>query len=249
MNHSDYPQFRQAGENALLIYLAPVADPQVLAQVQWLSQQLRQRLGPLLLDITPSYNSVLLVYDFLSLDQAQLELCLADLFAERLEQAQSNLAQQSNQFITQHGARHHTAKLLELPCYYSPETGPDLLAVAAQHQLSVSQLINIHSEQQYQVYAIGFAPGFAYLGWVDARIATARLTTPRLKVPAGSVAIADRQTAVYPAASPGGWNLLGNCPIPLFDPEKEPTMPMSTGDTVKFVPIERAEYLRLGGKL
>ncbi|RVU37563.1 5-oxoprolinase subunit PxpB [Rheinheimera riviphila] len=245
MNHSDYPQIRQAGENALLIYLAPVADPQVLAQVQWLSQQLRQQLGSLLQEIIPSYNSVLLVYDFLRLDQSQLELCLADLLAQLPE-----LALRSKQGVSSSkSAADSSGKLIELPCYYSAETGPDLAAVAAQHHLSVNQLIKIHSEQQYQVYAIGFAPGFAYLGWVDERIATVRLTTLRLKVPAGSVAIADRQTAVYPAASPGGWNLLGNCPIPLFDLQKDPPMALSTGDAVRFVPIERAEYLRLGGQL
>lgn len=239
MNHSDYPQIRQAGENSLLIYLAPVADAQVLAQVQWLSQQLRQQLGSLLQEIIPSYNSVLLVYDFLRLDQSQLQLCLADLLTELTDVAQNHEPQ----------AAQSSGKLIELPCYYSIETGPDLAAIAAQHQLSVSQLIKIHSEQRYQVYAIGFAPGFAYLGWVDERIATARLTTPRLKVPAGSVAIADRQTAVYPAVSPGGWNLIGNCPMPLFDLQKEPAMKLSTGDAVMFVPIERAEYLQLGGQL
>ena len=239
MNPSDYPQIRQAGENALLIYLAPIATSQVLAQVQWLSQQLQQQLGALLLEVIPSYNSVLLVYDFLRLDQSQLQLCLTDLLTEL---ADTDLSPSE---ITTVNSGH----LIELPCYYSVETGPDLAAVAAQHQLSLSQLIKIHSSQQYQVYAIGFAPGFAYLGWVDERIATARLATPRSKVPAGSVAIADRQTAVYPAASPGGWNLIGNCPMPLFDLQKEPPMPFSTGDSVRFVPIERAEYLQLGGQL
>jgi KipI family sensor histidine kinase inhibitor len=239
MNPSDYPQIRQAGENALLIYLAPIATAQVLAQVQWLSQQLQQQLGALLLEVIPSYNSVLLVYDFLRLDQSQLELCLADLLTQLKHRS----------LPAEEPSDSCSGKLIELPCYYSEETGPDLTALAALHQMSIGQLIEIHSSQLYQVYAIGFAPGFAYLGWVDARIATARLATPRSKVPAGSVAIADRQTAVYPAASPGGWNLIGNCPIPLFDLQQEPPMPFSTGDSVRFVPIERAEYLQLGGQL
>ena len=239
MNHADYPQIRQAGENSLLIYLAPVADPQVLAQVQWLTQQLHQRLGTLLLEIIPSYNSVLLVYDFLQLDLSQLELCLADLFTELTDMTQDGRLQLTGT----------SRKVLELPCFYSAETGPDLNAVAAQHHLSFTEVIKIHSGQLYQVYAVGFAPGFAYLGWVDPRIETARFTTPRLKVPAGSVAIADRQTAVYPVTSPGGWNLIGNCPIPLFNLQQQPVMPFSTGDAVRFVPIERAEYLKLGGQL
>lgn len=237
MNRSDYPQIRQAGENSLLIYLAPTANPQVLAQVQWLSHRLRLQLGTLLLEIIPSYHSVLLVYDFLQLDQSQLELYLADLLAELKDVPQQRpLASGVN-----------NGKIIELPCYYSIETGPDLEAVAAQHQLTVTQVIKKHSAQLYQVYAVGFAPGFAYLGWVDESIATARLKTPRLQVPAGSVAIADRQTAVYPATSPGGWNLIGNCPISLFDLQKDPAMVLGTGDAVRFVPIDRAEYLQLGG--
>ncbi len=237
MHSSDYPQIRQAGENSLLIYLAPTANSQVLAQVQWLSQQLRLQLGALLLEIVPSYHSVLLVYDFLRLDQSQLALYLADLLAQL----------QDLQLQGQHASAISSGQVVELPCYYSVETGPDLENVAALHQLTVAQVIKKHSAQLYQVYAIGFAPGFAYLGWVDDSIATARLKTPRLQVPAGSVAIADRQTAVYPATSPGGWNLIGNCPVPLFDLNKNPVMPLSIGDAVRFVPIERAEYLQLGG--
>lgn len=237
MNHSDYPQIRQAGENSLLIYLAATANPLVLAQVQWLSQQLRLQLGSLLLEVIPSYHSVLLVYDFLRLDQSQLELYLTDLLTQLKDPRWQELYSSPIQ----------SGRIIELPCYYSAETGPDLAAVAAQHQLSVTQVIKKHSGQLYQVYAIGFAPGFAYLGWLDASLATARLKTPRLKVPSGSVAIADRQTAVYPTTSPGGWNLLGNCPLPLFDLAKDPVMPLSIGDSVRFAPIERAEYLKLGG--
>jgi len=102
---------------------------------------------------------------------------------------------------------------------------------------------------QYRVYAIGFAPGFAYLGEVDARIAAPRLATPRKKVPKGAVAIADRQTAVYPAVSPGGWNLIGLCPVDMFNPNAKPTMPVQVGDKVQFKSIEREEFLSLGGQL
>jgi len=239
MAYSEYPQIHQAGEDSLLIYLAAVANPQVLSQVQWLQQQVRQQLGDLLLDVVPSYNSLLLIYDFLQLDQSQLLRCIEDLLAQLAAMTQQKHC----------AAAPESGRQIELPCYYSSETGPDLVIIAKQHQLSICDLIKIHSTQLYQVYAIGFAPGFAYLGWVDPRIATPRLHTPRLKVPAGSVAIADRQTAVYPATSPGGWNLLGNCPVRLFDLQKQPSMILQTGDAVRFVPIERAEYLRLGGLL
>jgi KipI family sensor histidine kinase inhibitor len=136
-----------------------------------------------------------------------------------------------------------------IPVFYSTQYGPELSLLAQNAGLSVAQIIALHSATEYRVYAIGFAPGFAYLGELDERLATPRLSTPRLKVPAGAVAIADRQTAVYPASSPGGWNLIGLCPSPMFDPEKKPHMPVSVGDRVKFEPIDQSQYLAMGGQL
>jgi KipI family sensor histidine kinase inhibitor len=139
--------------------------------------------------------------------------------------------------------------VVRLPVYYSAESGPDLEALAQRAELAVEQVIEIHQATEYRVYAIGFAPGFAYLGQVDERIATPRLTTPRQKVPRGAVAIADRQTAVYPAPSPGGWNLIGLCPLRMFDPDASPTMPVGVGDRVRFEAISREQFLKLGGEL
>jgi KipI family sensor histidine kinase inhibitor len=136
-----------------------------------------------------------------------------------------------------------------LPVYYAPESGEDLEALAANAGLSIEEVIALHSGSEYRVYAIGFAPGFAYLGQVDERIAAPRLATPRQKVPRGAVAIADRQTAVYPATSPGGWNLIGRCPTRMFDPDASPTMPVNVGDRVRFEPINREQFLTLGGEL
>lgn len=119
--------------------------------------------------------------------------------------------------------------------------------------LSPTQLIDLHQSVDYRVYAIGFAPGFAYLGELDQRLATPRLVSPRPKVPQGAVGIADRQTAVYPAESPGGWNILGLCPTALFKPEcagtAEALMPFAVGDRVRFQSISRNEFLALGGQL
>ena len=116
-------------------------------------------------------------------------------------------------------------------------------------KISVDEVIEIHQQQEYRVYAIGFAPGFAYLGEVDERIAAPRLATPRQKVPRGAVAIADRQTAVYPAVSPGGWNLIGLCPTRMFNPENDPSMPVQVGDRVRFAAIDRDDFLARGGEL
>ena len=138
-------------------------------------------------------------------------------------------------------------KLIELPVYYHPDVGPDLERVACNNGLTVEEVIAIHAGRDYTVCAIGFAPGFAFLADVDARIATPRHERPRAKVVTGSVGIADRQTAVYPMDTPGGWQLIGRCPVPLYDPEQIPLSPFELGDRVRFVPVERADYIERGG--
>lgn len=230
-------RLRIHSEQALLLDLTALAPqgpgPELMQVMHSLRTHLPLLLGDALLELVPSYTSVLLIFDVLKTDHGEIW--------QKIISAQTQLFRP---------ASHTNAnKIIELPCYYSIESGPDLATVAALHQMTISELIKLHSQQSYQVYAIGFAPGFAYLGFTDPRINTPRLANPRATVAAGSVAIADRQTAVYPAASPGGWHLLGNCPTPLFDLHADPMLPFAVGDTVRFAPIERPEYLRLGGQL
>ena len=119
-----------------------------------------------------------------------------------------------------------------LPVWYDLSVGPELSLLATRAGCSVSDVIRRHSEHEYQVFALGFAPGFAFMGLVEEALAAPRLNTPRKRVASGSVGIAERQTAAYPAQSPGGWNLIGL---------------MKPGDTVRFAPITHAEFIRLGG--
>jgi KipI family sensor histidine kinase inhibitor len=140
-------------------------------------------------------------------------------------------------------------RLLSIPVYYGKEVGIDLERVASLNDLSIDEVIEIHSSQIYQVYAIGFAPAFGYMGKVDTRIITPRLKTPRAKIPAKSVAIADFQTAIYPKASPGGWNILGATSIDIFDKSLEGFSYFQIGDKVKFEPISQREFLKSGGKI
>ena len=179
----------------------------------------------------PSYASILVIYDPLKTDHLDV--------GRRLRTALACLPPGADL----------EGRSVTLPVYYSAETGADLEALAARAGISIEEVISIHSGAEYRVYAIGFAPGFAYLGQVDERIAAPRLATPRLKVPRGAVAIADRQTAVYPAVSPGGWNLIGRCPTRMFDPSATPPMPVAVGDRVRFEPVSRARFLALGGEL
>lgn len=220
-----------AGENSLIIYFADQTSAEVSGQVQQAMLQLEQSLADHLVDMVPSYASLLVIYNQFTTDHFFVRSCIA--------KALQNLTSSEQQ----------AGKVVELPAYYSTESGPDLIDLAKNANLTTDEVIQIHTQMEYRVYAIGFAPGFAYLGEVDPRIAAPRLTTPRLKVPKGAVAIADRQTAVYPAVSPGGWNLIGLCPTPMFNPQAQPSMPVQVGDRIKFKAIERDEFLALGGEL
>ena len=220
-----------AGENSFILYLGEETSAEVSGLVQTTTAAIEASLGDLLIDLVPSYASLLVIYDPMLTDH----FLVARQIRKIAETAQDNTQLLGN--------------TIKLPVYYSPESGEDLEALALRAKLSVEEVIRLHSNVEYRVYAIGFAPGFAYLGEVDARIAAPRLATPRKKVPRGAVAIADRQTAVYPAPSPGGWNLVGRCPTRMFDPESAPTMPVSVGDKVKFEPIDRIQFLAMGGTL
>ena len=221
-----------AGENALIVYFGDQPSASIAQQIAQTTAYLRLSIGELLIDLVPSYASLLVIYNPLQTDHLHIRAAI------RIALNEASTEQQQSQ-----GA------LITLPVYYSAESGPDLQSLADRKGLSVADVIAIHQQTEYRVYAIGFAPGFAYLGEVDQRIACPRLATPRQKVPAGAVAIADRQTAVYPAPSPGGWNLIGLCPEPMFDPNAEPTMPVQVGDRVRFKAISREQFLERNGVL
>ncbi len=220
-----------AGQNAFIVYFADTTSAGVSALIQAAVTSIRATMRESIVDLVPSYASLLVLFD---LDRA-------DHFAVR-RQLRAALAGLD-------GTDEVDGELITLPVYYSEESGPDLGIIAERGNIGVDEVIAIHQQQEYRVYAIGFAPGFAYLGEVDERIAAPRLATPRQKVPRGAVAIADRQTAVYPAVSPGGWNLIGLCPTRMFDPDKDPSMPVSVGDRVRFNAISRDEFLELDGEL
>jgi KipI family sensor histidine kinase inhibitor len=220
-----------AGEGALIVYLGEKSSPRVAARVQALGEKLRQNLGEQLVDLVPSYASLLVLFDPLLSDHFHISRCI------RAQATELNTLESA------------PGRLVEIPVYYHPESGEDLEQLGASRGLSWQEVVDIHSSQEYRVYAIGFAPGFAYLGDVDERIAAPRLRTPRTKVPRGAVAIADRQTAIYPAESPGGWNLIGRSPLRMFNPQAAVPMPVCVGDRVRFCPIDRERFLGEGGSL
>jgi KipI family sensor histidine kinase inhibitor len=220
-----------AGQNAFIVYFGDQASAEVAARIQAATAKISATMQDVIVDLVPSYASLLVIFDLDRSDPYSVRGALRS----ALTDLEAGSATEGN--------------LVTLPVYYSAESGPDLEVIAGRGKISVDEVIEIHQQSEYRVYAIGFAPGFAYLGEVDERIAAPRLSTPRQKVPRGAVAIADRQTAVYPAVSPGGWNLIGLCPTRMFDPGKDPSMPVRVGDRVRFSAIDRDEFLKLGGEL
>ena len=218
-------------ENSLIVYLGEQATPDISDKIYYLADELEKTLTTDLIDLIPSYASLLVIFNPLTTDHFSVRNTISSINWE----VQSNTKKRRETII--------------LPVYYNEEVGKDLNNLAEEKRLAVEEVIELHTGIDYLVYAIGFAPGFAYLGEVDERIAAQRLSTPRMSVPRGSVAIADRQTAVYPASSPGGWNLIGRCPVKMYDPSTPPYMPVRIGDTVRFEAIDRKKFLSLGGEI
>ena len=138
--------------------------------------------------------------------------------------------------------RQDGGRLHILPTWYDPRVGPDLEPLARRKQLGVAELIRRHSQREYRVFALGFSPGFAFMGLVEEALAAPRLATPRQRIAAGSVGIAGSQTGVYPIDSPGGWQLIGLTPVRMYDPDRaEPILPKA-GEYIKFYSITKAEF-------
>ena len=202
------------------------------ANMPWMlaaSRRLREGFGEHLIDLVPSYTTLMVHYD--------LRYLLAGDARALIAQALDGL-----QPDTRTAGRSHS-----LATWYDPSVGPELKALAQRSGLSVSQVIERHSRHEYQVFALGFVPGFAFMGLVEEILASPRLSTPRKRVAAGSVGIAERQTAAYPQASPGGWNLIGRTPVRLFDQALEGYSLLQPGDRVRFAPVSHDEFIRLGG--
>lgn len=202
------------------------------ANMPWMlaaTQRLRSGFGATLVDLVPSYTTLMVHYDLSALNPAQAR--------ELIDQALTDLQPQ-----TQGSGQCHV-----LPVWYDLSVGPELTLLSQRSGLAVDEVIRRHSAHEYQVFALGFAPGFAFMGLVDEILAAPRLNTPRKRVAAGSVGIAERQTAAYPVVSPGGWNLIGRTPAKLFDRERDGYSLMQPGDTVRFESVDHAEFIKLGG--
>ena len=206
------------GDSAILIQLGDAINPALNQRVHALSALLQSI--PAVIETVPAYCTILVHYDPLAATYKQIK----------------NLIEEKISLLDE--STHRPSHRLEIPVLYGNASGPDLEPAAVTLALSPSELIRLHSEREYTVYMMGFTPGFPYMGILDERLTLPRLSTPRTRVPAGSVAIAGSQTGIYPIDSPGGWHILGWTPLKLFDLLSENPFLFAPGDTVKFVPIE-----------
>ena len=225
-----------ASENSIIIYFGSETSSSVSNKINAFCIYMKTNYQTYIIDLISSYASVLLVFDVPNISHSEIKRIVRASLAKLEKSSKKSGVSEEKQVIT-------------LPVLYGGENGPDLSTIAKNAGISEREVISIHESKPYLVYAIGFAPGFAYLGEVDPKIATPRLETPRQMVPKGAVAIADRQTAVYPAESPGGWNIIGICPIPMFNSLSPPYMPVSVGDTVKFESIDENQFDKIQEKL
>lgn len=213
------PNIRFAGDGALVVELGERIDQKINAKVQALAFALEQGKFDGLVEVVPTYCSLMIYYDPLKTELSALKEHLRALGAKLQELPLPE------------------RKVVEIPTVYGGIFGPDLSFVAEHHNLSEDEVIDLHVEPLYHVYLLGFTPGFAYLGDLPQKLATPRLKTPRLKVPAGSVGIGGDQTGIYPLESPGGWRIIGRTSVTLFDPAKDPPTLLFPGDRVKFIRI------------
>jgi inhibitor of KinA len=221
------PQIVPAGDSTLVVEFEARVDPIVNERAIRLADRMRAAAITGVRDVMPTYRSVAVFFDPLRTNYDDLL---------------DRLGREADLLDDTPPAQRPP---LRIPVCYGGELGPDLDGVAARANMSPEQVVAVHSSETYRVFMLGFLPGFAYMGLVDLRIAAPRHLTPRVRVPKGSVGIAGRQTGIYPAETPGGWQLLGRTPVRPFDINRASPFLFRAGDAVQFVSVDRDEYERL----
>ncbi|MCP9471481.1 MAG: 5-oxoprolinase subunit PxpB [Nitrospira sp.] len=219
------------GDSAVTVELGEAIDPDVNALVVAYANRIIEQGWNGIVDVVPTYRSITVHYDPIQWDLTALTDRLLILSCPHPHEVESQ------------GALH------KIPVLYGGDSGPDLEGVASFAGLKPSEVIALHTSVCYRVYMLGFTPGFPYLGLLPEQLAIPRLQTPRPRVPPGSVGLADRQTGIYPIATPGGWRLIGRTPIPLYHRTGLDPFLLKPGDRVRFRPIDQNEFERLSREM
>lgn len=217
------------GDTAFSVEFGSSISPTANALVHALAAELEKYRGIWLTETVPSFRSLLVIYDPVSVKPEKVK--------KKLEKICGSLSA---------GADVNSKKRTVLiPVCYGGKYGEDLEDVARINSLTAEEVIKIHSGTDYLIYMLGFLPGFPYLGGLDSRLETPRLDSPRTKIPAGSVGIGGSQTGIYPLASPGGWRLIGKTPVRPYDASRNPAVLYKAGDYIRFVPVGEDEFDRI----
>jgi len=217
-------KYLHCGEAGIVMEFGNEISKDINAKIRSVVDLIDKDKHPYIIDILPTYRSVLIQYDVRKISYKEV--------VEKLKEYENaNVSKQEEE-----------VRLIKLPTVYGSEYGPDIEFVANHNNLSVEEVIKIHTSTDYLVYMLGFIPGFTYLGGMSDKIATPRLASPRTKIEAGSVGIAGNQTGTYPTDSPGGWQIIGRTPLQLFSPESEPPVFINSGDYIRYEQISEDEF-------
>ncbi len=222
------------GDSALTIDFGNKIDENVNNRVLSLFNQLKEVNYSEILDIVPSYTSLTVHYNVFSItNKYQHNRTAFEIISEKVEKVINRTGKSPSQ---------KNKQILKVPVCYLPEFGLDIQEIAREKNISIEEVVRLHSGKKYRVYMIGFLPGFPYMGEVDEKISMSRKQQPRVKVPAGSVGIAANQTGIYPFDSPGGWNIIGQTPLQIFCKEEAKLTFFEAGDEVEFYSISKDEF-------
>lgn len=222
------PTFYALGEGALTVSFGDSINKEYSKQVFQLYHRILQYEKKFWLDLIPAYTTLTIVYDASTIQEKSPSVWVRECVEGLLETETKNIPTLTRQ--------------VTIPVCYARDFALDAKVLCDKHNISHERLVQLHTGMTYTVYMLGFLPGFPYMGSVDSRIATPRLSKPRTVVPAGSVGIAGEQTGIYPLESPGGWNIIGKTPLKLFDASREQPVLLIPGDQVSFVAISREEF-------
>jgi inhibitor of KinA len=227
------------GDAAIVIELGKTIEKNIHENVQHVFSYFDHHSPDWVIECIPAFTTVTLIYDPLKAGRTNLHSLPYQIVSEYITETLKTL--NKTQF--------EIGRTIEIPVCYGGELGPDLEFVAEHNKLSSEEVIRIHSATEYLVYMIGFAPGFPYIGGMSEKIAAPRRSSPRFNIPAGSVGIAGSQTGIYPIETPGGWQLIGQTSLKLFQPESKSPSLLKAGDVIQFKPISYDQFLEEKGKM
>lgn len=217
-------KFLPAGDSAVSVQFGNVIDPAVYQRVHALQLQLDRAKLPGIVEVLPTYRALMVHYDPGILPFAVLVKELNQLIASPFSEGK------------------HSRKVITIPVCFGGELGEDLDFVAQYHHTTSEEIVRLFGSEDFLIYMLGFTPGYPYIGGVPDGLATPRLETPRVKIPAGSVGIGGKQLGIYPIVSPGGFQLVGRTPVRLYDPGREQPILLEAGEYIRFQAVSREEY-------